>query len=194
VRKGSIEIVLFLILYKLDTVFATALMTPFFMSLDFSKSEIGAVIKGFGLIATLVGTFAGGGLLINISLKSALFFFGLLQGFSGLAFYFLALAGHSYLWMIIAITVESFFSGMGNAAYAVLVMSLCHPKFTATQFALLTSLMTLSRTLAGAPCGWIQEKFGWPSYFLISIVLMVPGLLLLFRFSHWQLQTKGKKV
>ena len=184
-RKKVLDLIAFIIVYKLDVVVAVALMTPFMMELGFTKTDIGAVTKGFGLIATLVGTFFGGAWLSRIGIKKSLWVFGILQGISGVCFYLLARIGYNYPMMVTTIAAENFFSGMGNAAYAAFLMSLCNPKFTATQFALLTSLMALTRTLAGAPTGWLAKSVGWEHYFLISILLMIPGLLLLTRYDEW---------
>ncbi len=184
-RKKVVDLIAFIIFYKMDVVFAVALMTPFMMELGFTKTDIGAVTKGFGLVATLLGTFAGGAWLSRLGIKKSLWVFGILQGISGICFYLLAKVGHHYPMMIVTIAAENFFSGMGNAAYAAFIMSLCNPRFTATQFALLTSLMALTRTLAGAPTGWLAKSLGWDHYFLFSVLLMIPGLLLLTRFDEW---------
>ncbi len=189
-RKKVAELLAFIVVYKMDTVVAVALMTPFMMELGFSRTEIGTVTKGFGLVATLIGTFAGGLWLSQFGMKKSLWFFGVLQGISGICFYLLAKVGQSYPMMVTAIAAENFFSGMGTAAYSAFLMSLCHPKFTATQFALLSSLMALTRTLAGAPTGWLAKTVGWETYFLISITLMLPGLFLLTRFDAWQEKRK----
>lgn len=169
----------------MDVVVAIALMTPFMMELGFTKTDIGAVTKGFGLFATLAGTFTGGIWLNRIGVKKSLWLFGVLQGISGICFYLLARMGHNYPMMVTTIAAENFFSGMGNAAYAAFLMSLCNPKFTATQFALLTSLMALTRTIAGAPTGWLAKAVGWETYFIVSILLMIPGLLLLTQYDAW---------
>jgi PAT family beta-lactamase induction signal transducer AmpG len=184
-RKKVFDLIAFIVFYKMDVVVAVALMTPFMMELGFTKTDIGAVTKGFGLIATLVGTFAGGVWLSRIGIKRSLWLFGILQGISGICFYLLAKMGHNYPMMVGTIAAENFFSGMGNAAYVAFLMSLCNPKFTATQYALLTSLMALTRTVAGAPTGWLAKTVGWDSYFVISILLMIPGLLLLTRYDAW---------
>jgi len=184
-RKGVAELLAFVVVYKMDVVVAMALMTPFMMELGFSRTDIGAVTKGFGLVATLAGTFVGGAWMSRLGIKRSLWIFGILQGISGICFYLLARMGHNYPMMVTTIAAENFFSGMGTACYAAFLMSLCNPKFTATQFALLTSLMALTRTLAGAPTGWLAKSVGWENYFLISIVLMLPGLLLLTRFESW---------
>jgi MFS transporter, PAT family, beta-lactamase induction signal transducer AmpG len=187
-RKGSFEVAGFILLYKLDVVVTLALMTPFFMQLGFTKTDIGAITKGFGLVSVLAGTFAGGVWLSRLGIEKALWVFGVLQGFSGICFYILARLGHNYPMMVTTIAAENFFSGMGNAAYAAFLMTLCNPKYTATQFALLTSLMALTRTLAGAPTGWLAQTAGWEAYFLIAMGLAIPGLALLTRFKKWQLR------
>ena len=184
-RKKVAELLAFIVVYKMDVVVAVALMTPFMMELGFSRTDIGAVTKGFGLVATIIGTFFGGAWLARLGVKRSLWIFGVLQGISGVCFYFLAKLGHNYPMMVTAIAAENFFSGMGNAAYTAFLMSLCNPRFTATQFALVSSLMAFTRTVAGAPTGWLAKAVGWEYYFLISIVLMSPGLLLLTRYDAW---------
>jgi len=184
-RKSCISLLLFILLYRLDVVITFALMPPFILSLGFSNTDLGAVTKGFGLFSAIVGTFVGGSWLIRLGLEKSLWIFGLFQGFSGICFCLLAQMGHHYPMMITAVAVENFCSGMGNAAYSALFMSLCNPKFTATQYALLTSLMALTRTVAGAPTGWMAEYLGWEHYFLVSVFFMLPGLLLLTRFKEW---------
>lgn len=184
-RKGIFDLLAFIIVYKLDVVIALAMMTPFMLQIGFTKTDIGAVTKGFGLVATIVGTFMGGAWLVKLGIERSLWVFGILQGISGACFYFLALLGHNYPMMVTTIAAENFFSGMGNAAYSAFLMSLCNRRFTATQFALLTSLMALTRTLAGTPTGWLAKTVGWPSYYLIAMVMALPGLLLLTRFKKW---------
>jgi PAT family beta-lactamase induction signal transducer AmpG len=184
-RKGALEIVAFVVLYRLDVVIASALITPFLISLGFSKTDIGAVFKGFGFFATIAGTLVGGAWMMHLGMKKSLWTFGLLQGFSTLTFLALALVGYHYPTMIIAIIAENFFSGMGTSAYAAFLMSLCNPRYTATQYALLTSLMALTRIFGSAPTGYLATAVGWPVYFLVATALMVPGLLILLRYDHW---------
>ncbi len=183
-RRRSAEILAFITLYKLDVVVALAMMTPFLMDLGFTRTEIGTVTKGFGIFATLAGTFVGGFWLSRLGIRRSLWIFGVLQGISGSCFYLLAHLGHHMTMMIVTIAAENFFSGMGNAAYAAFLMSLCHPKYTVTQLALLTSLMALSRTLIGAPAGWLVNSVGWSNYFLIAIFLAVPSFILLARLDR----------
>jgi PAT family beta-lactamase induction signal transducer AmpG len=196
-RPGAVGILLFVILYKLDVVMATALTTPFMLELGFTKTDIGAVTKGLGMAATIVGTLAGGAVVARVGMKASLWIFGILQSVSTLAFLTLARLGHHYPAMVAAIGLENLCSGMGTAAYAAFLMSLCNKRFTATQYAILTSLMALTRVLVGAPTGYLAKTYGWEIYFLVSMLAAVPGLLLLLQYSRWtapSLTTTGTAI
>jgi MFS transporter, PAT family, beta-lactamase induction signal transducer AmpG len=184
-RPGTLGILLFVILYKLDVVMATALTTPFMLELGFTKTDIGAVTKGFGMVATIVGTLAGGAVVARAGMKASLWLFGILQSVSTLAFLALARLGHHYPMMVAAIGLENLCSGMGTAAYVAFLMSLCDKRFTATQYALLTSLMAITRVIVGAPTGYLAKTIGWELYFLASMLAAVPGLLLLLLYPRW---------
>jgi PAT family beta-lactamase induction signal transducer AmpG len=184
-RPGALGILLFVILYKLDVVMATALTTPFMLELGFTKTDIGAVTKGFGMVATIVGTLAGGAVVARAGMKASLWLFGILQSVSTLAFLALARLGHHYPMMVAAIGLENLCSGMGTAAYVAFLMSLCNKRFTATQYALLTSLMAITRVIVGAPTGYLAKTIGWELYFLVSMLAAVPGLLLLLLYPRW---------
>ncbi|OGQ01171.1 MAG: AmpG family muropeptide MFS transporter [Deltaproteobacteria bacterium RBG_19FT_COMBO_60_16] len=184
-RPGALGILLFVILYKLDVVMATALTTPFMLELGFTKTDIGAVTKGFGMVATIVGTLAGGAVVARAGMKASLWLFGILQSVSTLAFLALARLGHHYPMMVAAIGLENLCSGMGTAAYVAFLMSLCNKRFTATQYALLTSLMAITRVIVGAPTGYLAKTIGWELYFLVSMLSAVPGLLLLLLYPRW---------
>jgi PAT family beta-lactamase induction signal transducer AmpG len=185
-RRGAFEVLAFILLYKLDVVLATALTTPFMMDLGFSRTDIGLVTKGFGLAATIVGSLAGGLLMPKLGMKRGLFFFGIFQGVSTYTFLMLARAGHNYPLMVSSIAIENFCSGMGNAAFFAFLMSVCDKRYTATQFALLSSFMALTRIFGGAPSGFLVKMMGWQNFYVLCIFIMIPGLLLLSRFSHWQ--------
>lgn len=184
-RPGAIETLVFLIVYKLDSNLTVAMTTPFMLSLGFSKTDIGAVTKGFGMLATITGTLFGGGLMVRLGLERALWMFGITQALAGLTYMGLAHAGHNYPFMVAAITIENLFSGMGIAAQSAFMMSICDKRFSATQYALISSFMALSRYLAGAPSGWLAKTFGWESYYLICALVGIPGLLMLLRFKKW---------
>jgi MFS transporter, PAT family, beta-lactamase induction signal transducer AmpG len=184
-RRGVFEILIFILIYKLDVVMAMAMTTPFMLQIGFTKTDIGAVTKGFGMVATIIGTLTGGALMTRLGLYRSLWLFGILQGLSGLSFTLLAHLGHHYPMMVTAITVENFCSGMGTAAYSAFLMSLCNKRFTATQYALLSSLMALSRVIAGTPTGYLAKTIGWEHYFLIATFIAIPGLLMLTRYQTW---------
>jgi PAT family beta-lactamase induction signal transducer AmpG len=185
-RSGAIEILLFVMVYKLSTMMATALTTTFLLSLGFSKTEIGAVTKVFGLIATIVGTLTGGALMVRLGTKRALWIFGFLQSLAGLTFLILSYTGKNTAAMTAVITVENFMIGLGVAALSGFMMAVCNRQFTATQFALLSSLTAVSRVVLVSQAGVIAEGLGWHGYFIFSVLLAIPGLLLLTRYDRWQ--------
>jgi PAT family beta-lactamase induction signal transducer AmpG len=185
-RPGAVVILLFVVFYKLDVVMALALVTPFLLELGFTKTDIGAVTKGLGMAATIVGTLAGGAVVARAGMKASLWIFGVLQSVSTLSFLVLARLGHHYPMMVAAIGIENLCSGMGTAAYAAFLMSLCDKRFTATQYAILTSLMAVTRVVAGAPTGFLAKAYGWETYFLVSALAAIPGLLLLLRYDRWR--------
>ena len=191
-RRGAIETLLFLIVYKLDSNLTVAMTTPFMLSIGFSKTDIGAVVKGGGTIATVLGAIVGGGMMVKLGLRRSLWIFGISQAIAGLTYMILAHLGHNYPFMVAAITTENFFSGMGIAAQSALMMSLCDKRFTATQYSLLASFMGLSRYVAGAPSGWLAKTFGWEHYFLICALAGIPGLLMLLRLKAWKMPNAAK--
>jgi PAT family beta-lactamase induction signal transducer AmpG len=184
-RRGSFEIVLFILFYKLDTNLATALMTKFFIDLKFELTEIGAITKMFGMVATIVGTLAGGALIPRLGLKKALVIFGVFQGLTTMLFYMMTKIGPSRAGLIVTIAGENLASGMGTAAYAAFLMSLCNHRYTAMQYALLTSLMAIPNKILAAPSGYLKAAVGWENYYIIATLAAIPGLLMLLRFDRW---------
>ncbi len=191
---AGLEVLLFIVIYKIDVALAMALSTPFMLDLGFTKTDVGAVLKSFGLVATIVGGLIGGAFMTKISIKKALWIFGILQGVSGASFMILARLGHNYTAMVTAVTIENVCSGLGTAAFSAFIMSLCNKKYTATQYALLTSVMAVTRVLVGAPSGYLQKAVGWEMYFLISILIAIPGLLLLLRYDTWMAWVKKEEA
>jgi PAT family beta-lactamase induction signal transducer AmpG len=172
-------------LYKLGNVIAGAMTTPFLLDIGFTRSDVGMVNKVFGLISTILGTLVGGGIVSRIGINRALWVFGFLQAVSNLSFTALAIIGKSYPAMVAAIGIENICVGMGDAAFVAFMMSLCDKRFTATQYALLTSFMAVSRIVLGAPTGVIALAIGWPGFFSLSILGAIPGIVLLTRFAPW---------
>ena len=168
-----------IVLYKLGDAFAGALTTSFLLrGVEFSSEDIGAV-RAFGMGATILGAFIGGGLMPQLGLFRSLFLFGILQALSNLSFLWLAWAGKSYAVMAFAVGVENLTGGMGTAAFVALVMSLCHHRYTATQFALLSSVEALGRVFLGWPAAKLVGLAGWGPFFFVTFLAALPGLWLL---------------
>jgi PAT family beta-lactamase induction signal transducer AmpG len=187
-RSGLLRgvlILLFIVLYKLGDALANNMSTPFLLQTGFSQTDIGAIQGGMGLLATIVGTLAGGAILSKIGIHRSLWVFGALQAVSNLAYFFLAQIGKNYSFLVLTINIENFCAGLGTAAFVAFLMNLCNQRFSATQYALLSSLMAVSRDILVAPAGSLAKATGWPLFFLISIVAAVPGLLLLPVFAPW---------
>jgi MFS transporter, PAT family, beta-lactamase induction signal transducer AmpG len=187
-RQGVIQailILLFIVLYKLGDSFINNMSTPFLLQTGFTQTDIGAIQGGMGLVATIVGTLAGGAILSRIGLNRSLWVFGGLQAVSNLAYYVLANLGQNYQALVLTINIENFCGGLGTAAFVAFLMNMCNQRFSATQYALLSSFMAVSRDILVAPAGAIAENTGWPLFFILSIVAAIPGLLLLPFFAPW---------
>lgn len=179
-RRYAIAILLFIVLYKLSDAFALSLTTSFLIrGLGFSLTDVGIIYKGVGLVAMLLGAFAGGFCMSRISLYRALLLFGILQGLSNAMFMILAIVGKNFTFMAISIFIESFCSGLGTVAFLACLMGICDVRYTATQFALLSALAAIGRVFVGPFAGTMVEHLGWTQFFLWSVLLAVPGLLLL---------------
>jgi len=178
-RRGGWFAIGFIILFKLPDVIAAAMTTPFMLDIGISKTEIGTIRQGLGLLITIVGTIVGGAITSKIGLKRALWVFGLLQAVSNLGFLILAKTGNVFLATVSVIGVENFCTGLVTAGFVAFLMSQCSPKFSATQYALLTSVMALTRVFGGAPTGYLVEHTGWGAFFILSIFAGIPGMLLI---------------
>ena len=179
-RQGALALLALVVLYKLGDAFAGNLTTAFLLrGPGFSLTEIGAINKGFGLAATIVGALAGGALMAKMRLYRALLLFGALQAVTNLGFMLLAGAGKSYALMIAVIGLENLCGGMGTAAYVALLMALCDRRFSATQYALLSALSAVGRVYVGPAAGYMVEAMGWEAFFFATFLIALPGLALL---------------
>jgi len=176
---GALSILGFVIFFKWGVYLVGAMSTPFLLGLGFSQGDVGLVLGGAGLGATIVGTLAGAAAMSKLPLPRALWLFGIAQAACGLLFWHLAVVGKDWFWMNAAVISEYFFIGMGSAALVAFLTRVCDARFSATQFALLSSLMAASRDPLTAPSGWVAGKIGWPSFFLVCLAASIPGLLLL---------------
>ena len=145
----------------------------------------GAIAGGIGLGATIVGALAGGAIAGRIGIIRSLWVFGGLQAVSNLMYYLLAVIGKSYSFLVATMIVENFCTGLVTAGFLAFLMSMCSVRFSATQFALLSSLMAASRDIIIAPAGGIAAAVGWPTFFIITLLAGIPGLLLLPVFAPW---------
>ena len=164
-RNNWVLILLFIALFKWGDALLGVLSQPFMLEIGFTKSEIAAISKLYGLVATLLGLFIGGFIISKLGIIRSLFIAGILQLLSNLVFIFLALEGNSIIILTITITIENLAGGIGTAAFIAYLSGLCNINFSAFQYALLSSFMAFSRTWLSAPAGWIIDNLNWVSYF-----------------------------
>lgn len=190
-RSNAVEMLLFIAVFKMGDAIAGAMTTPFLLDLGFTRTDVATVNKAFGLISTILGTLAGGSLISKLGVNRSLWIFAFLQAISNLSFTVLAMVGKSYSGMVATVAIENICAGMATAGFMAFLMSLCDKRFTATQYALLSSLMAVTRVLAGAPTGYMAKHLGWIDFFTLSVLGAVPGILLLFRFAPWRAAEAG---
>ncbi len=185
-RPEAITILVLIVLYKLGDAFAGALSTTFLIrAAGYTATEVGTVNKLLGLAATIVGALAGGALMARLGLYRSLMLFGVLQAVSNLGFWVISVGPHSMWLMAAGVGIENLCGGMGTAAFVALLMGLCNQQFSATQFALLSALSAVGRTyLAGPLTPQLVQVSGWPTFFLLTVLIALPGLWLL----HWRRQ------
>ncbi len=180
-RHGAWALLLLIVLYKLGDAFAGSLTTAFLIrGVEFTATEVGAINKGMGLAATLVGVVFGGVLMARLGLFRSLLVFGVLQAISNLTFMWLASVGKDYAVMVLAVGFENLAGGMGTSAFVALLMAMCDKRFTASQFALLSALAAVGRVYVGPASGYMVEAIGWTTFFGFTFLMALPGLLLLF--------------
>ena len=191
-RQGiqqALLILAFMLLYKLGDGMATALATPFYLDMGFSKTEIGIVAKQAALWPMIIGGIAGGILMLKIGINRALWLFGFVQIISILGFAVLARVGGG-LWLLgLVIGFEYLGVGLGTAAFVAFIARTTNPAFAATQFALFTALTAVPRTVASAATGIIVEGVGWENFFYMCTLIAIPGMLLLFKVAPWNEET-----
>ena len=183
-RPGIYGLLTLIILYKMGDAVAGSLQTAFFIGgLGFTTGDVGYV-KGLGIVATLIGALAGGIVMAKTGLARSLLLFGILQALSNLSFMLLASIGKSYEALGAAVVIENVTGGMGTAAFVALVMSLCDHRYTATQFALLSSLEALGRIFSGRPSAEAVNLLGWGWFFFLSFFVALPGCWLVWYYRR----------
>jgi len=184
--RRALLILAFIFFYKLGDSMATALATPFYLDMGFSKSEIGLIAKNAGLWASVVGGLLGGLWMLRIGINRALWLFGVVQVVSILGFAWLAYVHEpDRLLLALVIAFEALGVGLGTAAFTAFIARTTDRRYTATQFALFTSLASVPRALVNATTGWLVEQTGWFVFFLLCTGLALPGMALLLRVAPW---------
>ncbi|HLA34221.1 MAG TPA: AmpG family muropeptide MFS transporter [Rhodocyclaceae bacterium] len=190
---GALQVLAFIFLYKLGDSMCTALATPFYLEMGFSKSDIGLVAKHAGLWPAVIGGLLGGLWMVKLGINRALWLFGVVQFLSIFGFAWLAAVGRvdavdaaALVRLAAVIGFEALGVGLGTAAFVAFIARATHPLYTATQFALFTSLAAAPRTFFNAATGWLVAHMGWFGFFLLCAALAVPGMLLLFKVAPWK--------
>jgi PAT family beta-lactamase induction signal transducer AmpG len=179
-RERAIWLLAFIVLYKLGDAFAGSLSTTFLIrGAGFTPTEVGAVNKVLGLIATIIGALAGGAWLAKRPLYASLMLFGALQAVSNFGYWLISVQPKSYALMASAIGFENLCGGMGTAAFVAFLMAMTDRRFSAAQYALLSALAAIGRVYVGPVSGVMVAAFGWPHFFVFSVVAALPGLALL---------------
>jgi PAT family beta-lactamase induction signal transducer AmpG len=193
--RDALLVLGFIFLYKLGDSMCTALATPFYLEMGFSKSEIGLVAKHAGLWPSVIGGLVGGLWMVRLGINRALWLFGVVQLVSIFGFAWLAArgpvgsaSGADLTALAGVIGLEALGVGLGTAAFVAFIARATDPRYTATQFALFTSLTAVPRTFINAGTGWLVETMGWFDFFLLCAALAVPGMLLLLRVAPWNAQ------
>lgn len=180
-RTGAIHLLLFILLYKLGDMLASAMTIPFYLHIGFSKADIGLVGKTFGLTAQILGTFIGSTIIMRAGFYRSLWLFGILQAAGILAYPTLLYSGPSVAALATVVVVENLSIGLATAAYVGTMSALCSRSFSASQYALLSSFSGVPRTLLSSSTGTLAELVGWKTFFILCAILAIPGLVVLSR-------------
>ena len=190
--RGAATVLAFIFLYKLGDSLCTALATPFYLDMGFTKTDIGLIAKHAGLWPAVVGALLGGLWMVKLGINRALWLFGVVQLVSIFGFAWLAAQGHfdlidtsARLALAFVIGLEALGVGLGTAAFVAFIARATHPAYTATQMALFTSLAAVPRTFINASAGWLVESMGWLNFFWLCAILGIPGMLLLLKVAPW---------
>lgn len=178
-RKEWKYILLFIFLYRMSDAYINPMAYIFYIDVGFDYIQIATITKIYGTIATIGGMLVGGAILNRIGINKGLIICGILQGLSNLIYVAQAYAGHNIAMLIVTISVENITSGMGTAAFIAYISSLCNIKYTATQYALLSSLMSFARDIFASSSGVLAEQTGWPLFFVLTTIMALPGIILL---------------
>lgn len=178
-RDKAVLFLVFILLFKLGDVVAGKMLSPFLLDTGFSREQIGIVNKGFGMAISILGGVLGGGFYAKWGMRKSLWIFGILQMLSNFVFVAQFYAGKNEWMLFASVGIENFCASLGSVAFVALLMSLCQKGLAGTQYALLSSLFALTRTVAATPTGYLAKNLGWPGFFVLSALLAIPGLWML---------------
>lgn len=188
--QAALRILAFILLYKLGDSMATALATKFYIDLGFSMTQIGLIAKTTGFWASIAGGIVGGVWMVQLGINRGLWVFGAVQAIAILGFAVLAQTGPNQLLLALVIGFEAFGVGLGTTAFVAYIAKSTDRRYTATQFALFSSLASVPRTLINASVGYIVAQTGWFWFFLLCFVLALPGMLMLPKIAPWNQEVK----
>ncbi len=183
-RQHWLAILLFILLYKFADAFMGVMTNPFLLELGFQKQEIAAVVKLYGVIATIIGSLIGGSMVFRMGTSKTLWICGIAHMLTNLMFVAQARMGADVHFLALSISMENITGGMGTTAFVAFMSSLTHVRFTATQYALLSSFSAFGRTWLSTPAGWFADHLGWESFFTLATFLAIPGLITLWWLSR----------
>ena len=186
-------ILLFVFFYRMSDAYIGPMAYVFYKDIGFDYKDIASITKVFGVLATIGGIFIGGALLSRVSLNKGLIICGILQTLSNLIYALQAHIGNNPYMLMVTIFVENVSGGMGTAAFMAYIASLCNIAYTATQYALLSSLMSLARDGLSATSGWMAQTLGWSNFFIFSTFIGFPGLIILLVLIRLQNRTGSVK-
>lgn len=178
-RPNAGWLLVILMLYKVGDGVVSHFMIPFLEDVGFTPTDIGTIQKGLGLGATIVGAMLGGGFVAKWGLRRSLIVFGIAQTLANLGYVWIAGSAKSYVTLTVVIGADHLLNGMGTAAFVAFLMSLCNPRFTAFQYALFSSLMTVPTRVITGGSGWVAEWLGWQGFFVATVLISVPAVALL---------------
>lgn len=184
-RGGAWWVLAFILLYKLGDNMAGAMNIPFILKMGFTKQEYFVIVKGVGMLALFGGAFLGGIVMIRLGIANSLWVFGILQAVSTAGFALLVVFGKNQILLSGIVAFEFLATGLGQAAYASYMAVQTNKRFTATQYAMMTSLMAIPGTVAASVTGYMAEYLGWVVFYIVCSLVALPGLLLLLRIAPW---------
>ncbi len=172
-------VLIFIFAYKLGEAMAGVMAMPLYVAIGFSLEQIAAISKLFGFVATVVGGLAGGYVTQKLGVVRALLLCGILQSAGNLFYVLQAVGGHHLGYLALCVTAENLTGAMAGAALVAYISDLCSPAFTATQYALLSSLAAVGRTMIASAGGLLAQQLGWVRFFLMTTIITIPALILL---------------